>query len=131
MNLYCFYNQQIMLNSLHVSESWEILHCDLFRVRQDFFNFHWNFAVLKTETKSIRRLFPEDRAISCGRKKANRMLSFVKKDTVIAVPSSYHPWCQHILLAVSQVKIIERSPQDPAHGRQSVSLYRGLLMLKI
>lgn len=61
---------------------WEVGNSSpwFFRVRQDFFNFYWNFAALKTETKSLCRLFPKDRAISCGRGKASMMLSFVKKD---------------------------------------------------
>ena len=53
----CFYNKKKSVK--FVTHIWEVGNSSpwLFRVRQDFFNFGWNFAALKTETKSFADCF--------------------------------------------------------------------------
>ena len=52
-----FYNKKKSVK--FVTHIWEVGNSSpwLFRVRQDFFNFGWNFAALKTETKSFADCF--------------------------------------------------------------------------
>lgn len=70
-----------MLSSQHLFERWEILHRDFLGLGGASLAFCWDFAALKAETESLCDCcLKEHRAISCGRKKANMTLGFVKKD---------------------------------------------------
>lgn len=51
-----------MLNSLHIFERWEILCRDFLGSGRISSTFTGIFLALKPETKSLCRLFPEDRA---------------------------------------------------------------------